>query len=103
MTLIDLTAISRFSRDRPYRELLYDSPNLRVLAFNFEAGQELPVHSHKADAEVALLVLEGEGKFLGDHELPAKAGTLLIIPVSTPHGLKAHTALRLLVYISPTL
>jgi quercetin dioxygenase-like cupin family protein len=103
MTLIDLTATSRFSSDKPYQEILYDSPNLRVVAFNFQAGQELPVHSHKADSEVALLVLEGEGKFLGDHELPAQTGTLLIIPVSTPHGLKAHTALRLLVYISPTL
>jgi len=44
-----------------HRDLLYDSPNLRVLSFNFEPGQELPVHPHDADSEVTLMILEGEG------------------------------------------
>jgi quercetin dioxygenase-like cupin family protein len=102
MKLINLPEVNKFSSDKPYRELVYDSPNLRVVAFNFEPGQELPVHSHPADSEVAMLILEGEGEFLGTHEMPAKTGNLLIIPVSTPHGLKAHTRLRLLVFIAPT-
>ena len=46
-----------------HRDLLYDSPNLRVLSFNFEPGQELPVHSHDADSEVTLMILEGQGEF----------------------------------------
>jgi quercetin dioxygenase-like cupin family protein len=103
MKLIDLQQITKFTPGNPYRELLYDSPNLRVLAFNFEPGQEMPVHSHTADSDVTLIILEGEGEFLGAHEMPAKTGSVQIMPVCEPHGLKAHTRLRLLVLIAPTL
>ena len=103
MKLIDLTQVTTFTADKPHRELLYDSPNLRVLAFNFGPGQELPVHSHPADSDVTLMVLEGEGEFTGAHEMPAKAGTVQIMPVCEPHGLRAKTRLRLLVFIAPTL
>jgi quercetin dioxygenase-like cupin family protein len=103
MHFIDFTNVDKFTPDRPYRELLYDSPNMRVLAFNFEPGQELPVHSHPADSDVALIILEGEGEFTGAHEMAARAGQSQIMPVAEPHGLKAHTRLRLLVIISPTL
>lgn len=104
MKLFDLQDTAKFSKDRPYRELLFDSPNLRVLNFNFEPGQELPVHSHPADSEVALLILEGEGVFTGGpEEIPARPGILQIMPVTEPHGLKAQTRVRLLVFIAPTL
>ncbi|HZE20913.1 MAG TPA: cupin domain-containing protein [Desulfobaccales bacterium] len=103
MKNIDLQEINQFKADKPYRELLYDSPNLRVLAFNFEPGQELPVHSHPADSDVILMVLEGEGEFTGGNPMPAKAGQIQIMPVCEPHGLKAWTRMRLLVLIAPTL
>ncbi|MBI4796493.1 MAG: cupin domain-containing protein [Deltaproteobacteria bacterium] len=81
MKLFNLPEAAKFSTDKPCRELLFDSPNLRVLTFNFEPGQELPVHSHNADSEVALLILEGEGVFTGGaEEFPAKPGTLQIMP-----------------------
>lgn len=104
MKLFDLPARAKFSTDKLNRELLFDSPNLRVLTFNFEPGQELPVHSHDVDSEVALLILEGEGVLTGSGEdIPVKTGALQIMPVSEPHGLKALTRLRLLVFIAPTL
>jgi quercetin dioxygenase-like cupin family protein len=104
MKLVDLAACADFTADKLCRTLLYDSPNLRILSFNFEPGQEMPVHSHDVDADVALLILEGEGVFTGGPEpLPAKAGALQVMPVSQSHGLRAHTRLRLLVFIAPTL
>jgi quercetin dioxygenase-like cupin family protein len=104
MKLFNLPEAAKFSTDKPYRQLLFDSPNMRVLTFNFEPGQELPVHSHNADSEVALLILEGEGVFTGGaEEYPAKPGVLQIMPVTEPHGLRAQTRLRLLVFIAPTL
>ena len=103
MKFIDLHQVETFTADKPHRELLYDSPNLRVLAFNFEPGQELPVHSHPADSDVTLMVLEGEGEFTGAHPMPAKPGQLQIMSVADPHGLRAHTRVRLLVFIAPTL
>jgi len=103
MKIFDL-AEGKFSTDKFYRQLLFDSPNLRVLTFNFEPGQELPVHSHDVDYEVALLILEGEGVLTGSGEnIPAQTGFLQIMPVSEPHGLRALTRLRLLVFIAPTL
>jgi quercetin dioxygenase-like cupin family protein len=104
MKLFYLPETAKFSKDKPCRELLFDSPNVRVLTFNFEPGQELPVHSHNADSEVALLILEGEGAFTGGpEEIPAKTGVLQIMPVTEPHGFKALTRVRLLVFIMPTL
>jgi len=100
---VNLDKLAKFSTDKPCRELVFDSPNMRVLNFNFEPGQELPVHSHQNDSEVALLILEGEGVFTGAQEMPARAGDLQIMPVTQPHGLKAKTRLRLLVIIAPTL
>lgn len=104
MKLFHLPEAAKFSTDKPNRQLLFDSPNLRILTFNFEPGQELPVHSHNADSDVALLILEGEGVFTGGpEEIPAKPGTLQIMPVTEPHGLRALTRLQLLVFIAPTL
>ena len=103
MKLVDLSEFTKFDPAKMHRELLYDSPNLRVLSFNFEPGQELPVHSHDVDSEVTLMVLEGEGEFTGSHPMPARAGMMQIMPVNEPHGLIATTRLRLLVFITPTL
>lgn len=103
MKFIDLNEYTKFEAHKPHRELLYDSPNLRVLSFNFEPGQELPVHCHEGDSDVTLMILEGEGEFAGSHEMTARAGTMQIMPVREPHGLKAKTRLRLLVFITPTL
>ena len=103
MQFIDLNTVNTFMPDKPHRELLYDSPNLRVLAFNLEPGQELPVHTHSPDSDVVFIILEGEGEFTGAHEMPAKVGQIQIMPVTEPHGLSAHTRMRLLVLIAPTL
>ncbi len=103
LKFIDLNELNKFDPGKMHRELLYDSPNLRVLSFNFSPGQELPVHSHDVDSEVTLMVLEGEGDFTGAHPMPAKAGQMQIMPVNEPHGFRASTQVRLLVFITPTL
>ena len=104
MKLFNLSETLKFSSDKPYRDLLFDSPNVRILAFNFEPGQEMPVHSHNADSDVCLLLLEGEGVLIGGHqEIQASAGSLQVMPVTEPHGFRATTRARLLVLITPTL
>lgn len=85
--------------------LVHDSANFRVLNFNFRAGQTLPVHAHAVDGELTLVVLAGEGEFLGEGgaTAPAKAGDVLVSPVAVPHGLRAITDMRVLVTIAPPL
>lgn len=102
MKTIQLPELAQFSRTTPLRKVLHDSPHLRIISLNFEPGQEMPVHGHHADGDVAILVLDGEGFFMGeDIDVPIQAGTLQIMPVSDPHGIRARTRLRLLIIIAP--
>jgi quercetin dioxygenase-like cupin family protein len=90
--------------DKAFKKLLvHDSPYFKILNFNFKAGQELPVHSHDIEGQLSLVILEGQGEFLGKDgsTLPAKTGDVVISDIAEPHGLRAKTALRLLVTIAP--
>ncbi|WP_300157394.1 cupin domain-containing protein [Solidesulfovibrio sp.] len=82
---------------------VHDSANFRIVNFNFRAGQTLPVHSHDVDGELSIVVLEGQGEFLGADgaTLPARAGDVLTCPIATPHGIRAITDMRVLVTIAP--
>ena len=90
--------------DKAFKKLLvHDSPYFKILNFNFKAGQELPVHNHDIEGQLSLVIIEGEGEFLGQGgtTLPAKAGDVVISEIAEPHGLRAKTDLRLLVTIAP--
>jgi len=103
MKKINLYEANGFGEHSFKNFLVHDSPNFKILNFNFRAGQELPVHSHDIEGEVSLVILEGEGEFLGKDgaTLPAKAGDVVVSDIAEPHGLRAKTDLRLLVTIAP--
>ncbi len=102
MEKINVYEANDFSDQTFKRLLVHDSAYLKMLNFNFKAGQELPIHCHDIEGMVGLMVLEGEGEFLGkDTSLPAKKGDVLVVPICEPHGLRAKTDLRLLVTIAP--
>ncbi len=83
--------------------LVHDSPYMKVINFNFKAGQELPIHSHDIEGQLTIAVLEGQGKFLaeGGKELDAHHGDVLVSDISEPHGIRAVSDLRVLVTIAP--
>ncbi|WP_028581926.1 cupin domain-containing protein [Desulfogranum japonicum] len=83
--------------------LVEDSPHFKIINFNLSAGHTFPVHSHDLDGELSILVIEGEGYFLGkdDAELPAKTGDILISEIREPHGVRAESDMRILVTIAP--
>ena len=90
--------------ERTFKKLLvHDSPYFKIINFNFKAGQELPVHNHDIEGQLSLVIIEGEGEFLGKDNatIPAKAGDVVISEIAEPHGLRAKTDLRLLVTIAP--
>jgi quercetin dioxygenase-like cupin family protein len=103
MKKVNVYEANDFSAGSFKRLLVHDSAYLKILNFNFKAGQELPTHSHDIEGQVSLVVLEGEGEFLGENgkSIPAKAGDVLVSDISEPHGLRAKTDLRLLVTIAP--
>jgi len=90
--------------EKAFKKLLvHDSPYFKIINFNFRAGQELPVHNHDIEGQLSLVIIEGEGEFLGKDNaaIPAKAGDVVISDIAEPHGLRAKTDLRLLVTIAP--
>lgn len=102
MKKLNLYEAGEFSDTSFKRLMVHDSPYMKILNFNFKAGQELPIHAHNIEGQVSMTVLEGEGEFLSEEgAMPAKAGDVLISEISEPHGLRAKTDLRLLVVIAP--
>jgi quercetin dioxygenase-like cupin family protein len=92
----------KFKQEAFSKLLVHDSPYFKIINFNFEPGQELPVHAHDIEGQVSILVLEGEGEFLSKEvSLPAKIGDILISEIAEPHGIRAKTRLRVLVTIAP--
>jgi quercetin dioxygenase-like cupin family protein len=83
--------------------LVHESPYLKIINFNFKAGQQLPVHAHDIDGQVSITVLEGRGEFIGaaGSRLPANPGDVLVADISEPHGIKADSDMRVLVAIAP--
>lgn len=91
-----------FKETGPNMVLVHESEHMKVINFNFKAGQGLPLHSHNIEGELVLAVLSGEGEFLSqDGKVPAKAGDVLVCPIATPHGVGALTDMRVLVTIAP--
>jgi len=103
MKRIEVFKESSFGEKALKRLLVHDSPYFKVLNFNFSAGQELPIHSHDIEGQLSIVVLEGEGSFLGKDstELPAYTGDVLISDISEPHGIRAKSNMRVLVTIAP--
>ncbi len=92
-----------FSEKGPRNYVVHESPYMKVINFNFKAGQKLPVHFHDIEGQLAITVLEGSGRFLGKDEatFPAAVGDVLISDISEPHGIEAETDMRVVVAIAP--
>lgn len=104
MKVIQLDTTNEFSPGRMKGFFLVeDSPHFKIINFNLDEGVEFPVHSHDLDGELSILVLEGEGFFLGEDksEIPAKKGDLLISKIREPHGVRSVSKMRILVTIAP--
>ncbi|MFC1812545.1 cupin domain-containing protein [Thermodesulfobacteriota bacterium] len=100
---IEVFKESDFNDQAMKKFLVHDSPYFKVLNFNFTAGQELPVHAHDIEGQLSIVVLEGNGVFLGKDgsEFPANPGDVLISDISEPHGVRAESNMRILVTIAP--
>ena len=104
MQLIKLDETNEFTPGQIARFFLVeDSPFFKIINFNLDAGVTFPVHSHDLDGELSILVLEGEGFFLGENnmEMQARKGDILRSEIREPHGVRAATKMRILVTIAP--
>jgi quercetin dioxygenase-like cupin family protein len=103
MKRIEVIKEGGFSDKGMQKLLIHDSPYFRVINFNFKSGQELGIHSHDVEGQLSIVVLEGEGEFLGKDgiTLPANTGDVLISDIREPHGILAISDMRVIVTIAP--
>ena len=103
MKKLNLYDENGFSEKSMKNFLVHDSPYFKILNFNFKAGQELPIHSHDIEGQLSIVVIEGEGEFLGADgaTMPARTGDVLVSDIAEPHGIRASKDLRVLVTIAP--
>jgi quercetin dioxygenase-like cupin family protein len=100
---IEVFKENSFDQKRFRNFLVHESPYMKVINFNFKGGQELPIHSHDIEGQLSIVILEGDGQFLGrdGQTLEAHPGDVLISDINEPHGIRAVSDLRVLVTIAP--
>lgn len=103
MKTINLNESREFSPLGMKSIVLHDSEHFKILNFNLKAGHVFPIHSHDLDGQLSILVIEGEGAFLGDNDvvIPVVTGDMLISDIREPHGVRADSDMRIVVTIAP--
>lgn len=94
--ILDLKQLITFHPDKISREMLADSPEMRVALMCLEPGQELK--PHKAPLRLLMYCVEGSGTiYVGDDEIEADAKTAILCDPMEPHGFKASKGERMVV------
>ena len=96
METIDLKKQIKFSADRVSREMLKDTPEMRIALMCLGPGQKL--EPHKAPLRLLMYVVEGKGTFtVGEEKIVADAKTCIPCDPSVPHGFAADQGEKLVV------
>jgi quercetin dioxygenase-like cupin family protein len=91
------------SLEKFYKTTLWQGDHMMVGLNCFEPGQTQSIHAHES-AEKFYFVLEGSGRFtVGEAEIDADTGSLIVAPAGIPHGVTNNGSARLslLVVIAP--
>jgi quercetin dioxygenase-like cupin family protein len=76
-------------------QTVQDGQGTRTILFGFAAGEKLSAHT--APYPAIITILEGEASLrLGDDEYAAAAGAFVWMPANLKHGIKAKTAVVML-------
>jgi quercetin dioxygenase-like cupin family protein len=95
-TVLDLKKLINFHPDKISREMLAETPEMRVALMCLEVGQELK--PHKAPLRLMMYCVEGRGVFtVGEEEIEADEKTAIVVDPLVPHGFKASKGERLVV------
>lgn len=94
MNIIDLKEKEVFKKeDRGFANLI-DEKYLQINQVCLESGQQVP--QHKANSNVALMVVHGEGTFhIGNEVMRMGIGKLLRVPFQSPMSIKNESKERL--------
>jgi quercetin dioxygenase-like cupin family protein len=95
------SAVPEPRTDRYATRLLYDEPDVRIIAFHLLAGQSVP--PHRSDSTVVVQVVEGEGVFRGEGgETRLRPGETAVYEPGEMHSMApTGDSLRFLALIAP--
>jgi len=86
--VLDLKKLIKFYPDKISREMLADTPEMRVALMCLEPGQELK--PHKAPLRLMMYCVEGKGVFtVGDEVIEADEKTAILCEPNVQHGFSA--------------
>jgi quercetin dioxygenase-like cupin family protein len=95
-TILNLKKMITFHPDKISREMIAETPEMRVALMCLDAGQELK--PHKAPLRLMMYCVEGKGIFtVGDQEIEAGEKTAIMVDPEVPHGFRASKGERLVV------
>lgn len=88
--------------ERPASMILHDEPNVRVVAFRLEPGQE--IKPHRSTSTVLVQVVEGAGTFTGEDDSALLApGEGAVYEPGELHSIRADVVpLRFLAFLTPS-
>ncbi|MBI5741191.1 MAG: cupin domain-containing protein [Nitrospirae bacterium] len=96
METLDLKKLIKFYPNKISREMLFDSPEMRIALMCLEPGQKLD--PHKAPLRLLMYVVEGKGTFtVGDEKVEADEKTCVTCDPMVQHGFAADKGSRLVV------
>lgn len=94
--VLDLKELIKFHPDKISREMLAETPEMRVALMCLEPGQELK--PHKAPLRLLMYVVEGKGTVVvGEEEMTVDAKTGILCDPMVPHGFRADKGERMIV------
>lgn len=75
---------------RPTTNIVHDAPDVRVVLFRIDPGQEVPPHT--SSSSVLLTILEGEGVVSGgDGERDVHRGEVVCFEPNELHGMRSQS------------
>lgn len=94
--ILDFKKLITFYPDKISREMLAETPEMRVALMCLEAGQELK--PHKAPMRLIMYCVEGKGVFtVGDEVIEADEKTAILCEPNVLHGFSASRGEKLVV------
>ncbi len=94
------TDLKSFGEKNFSPNVVYQSPDIKVVLAYFKKDQFIPVHAPGVD--LVLYILEGEAEVVaGEERLSAVKDDLIVIPKGAKRGVKALTELAILHVVQP--
>ncbi|MDA8168828.1 MAG: cupin domain-containing protein [Nitrospiraceae bacterium] len=94
--VLDLKKLIKFHPEKISREMIAETPEMRIALMCLEPGQELA--PHKAPLRLMMYCVEGRGTFTaGGEEIDADEKTAIVCDPMVEHGFKASKGVRLVV------